>query len=291
MYKKLLMLIIAFSLSLYSLGFCQDSLSFSEVNELNGENYEEFIKNDIKIVEFYSESCDSLQKLEPKLEQITKDNESIAYGKVDVQANRDFVASLKYKILPDKPTVVFFVDGELANGFVGYPSKEKLSDIVKSVLKKKKMADALSSGKISFMEAYDFTLTSLGGKDITLSELDGMIVLDFWATWCPPCKKEIPYLQEFHENYKDKGLYVIGVSSESAVTQRKFKNDKNDVGNLITYPLLVDSNSVVAKQFGIRSIPTTYFISKEGELITKETGFTEEFVDDYRQIIEANLPE
>lgn len=285
------MLIIAFSLSLYSLGFCQDSLSFSEVNELNGENYEEFIKNDIKIVEFYSESCDSLQKLEPKLEQITKDNESIAYGKVDVQANRDFVASLKYKILPDKPTVVFFVDGELANGFVGYPSKEKLSDIVKSVLKKKKMADALSSGKISFMEAYDFTLTSLGGKDITLSELDGMIVLDFWATWCPPCKKEIPYLQEFHENYKDKGLYVIGVSSESAVTQRKFKNDKNDVGNLITYPLLVDSNSVVAKQFGIRSIPTTYFISKEGELITKETGFTEEFVDDYRQIIEANLPE
>jgi len=285
------MLIIAFSLSLYSLGFCQDSLSFSEVNELNGENYEEFIKSDIKIVEFYSESCDSLQKLEPKLEQIMKNNESIAYGKVDVQANRDFVASLRYKILPDKPTVVFFFDGELANGFVGYPSKEKLLDIVKSVLKKKKMADALSSGKISFMEAYDFTLTSLGGKDITLSELDGMIVLDFWATWCPPCKKEIPYLQEFHETYKDKGLYVIGVSSESAVTQRKFKNDKNDVGNLITYPLLVDSNSVVAKQFGIRSIPTTYFISKDGELITKETGFTEEFVDDYRQLIEANLPE
>jgi len=230
-------------------------------------------------------------QLESQLEKIAAENGEIVYGKVDVQANRDFVSSLRYKILPDKPTVVFFMDGELANGFVGFPPAGKLSDIVDAVIQKKKMKDALASGEIEFMDAYDFSLPSLEGENITLSKVDGLIILDFWATWCPPCKEEIPFLQKFHEKYKDKGLKIIGVSSESAAVQRKFMQKQAEKGNKISYTLLMDSDKNVAKKYGISSIPTTYFISPQGELISKETGFTEEFIEDYRKTIEENLPE
>lgn len=282
---------LVLSFTLFSIVFSQDSLDYSQVVALTGENYAEFIENDIKIVEFYSKDCDSLPELETKLEQIMMDNPQIAYGKMDVEKNRDFVAKLRYKILPDKPTVVFFMNGELANGFVGYRSASELSNIVASIKHQKKMADALAKGEIGFMEAYDFTLPSLEGKDVTLSELEGLIILDFWATWCPPCKEEIPYLQEFYEEYGDKGLKVIGISTEPAVTQRKFRSKQSENGNKIGYPLLVDSEGEVSKQYGIRSIPTTYFISSDGELIKKEVGFTQEFAEEYRQIIENNLPQ
>lgn len=290
MLKKFLIISLMLIFLIFNIVFSQDSLRYSRIVELTGENYAEFIENDIKIVEFYSEGCDSLPDLETQLEKIMKENEQIAYGKMDVEANRNFVAKLRYKILPDKPTVVFFMNGELANGFVGYPSDIELSEIVTSVKHQKKMADSLARGDIGFMEAYDFTLPSLEGKDVTLSELKGLIILDFWATWCPPCKEEIPYLQGFYEKYKDQGLNIIGISSEPAVTQRKFRSKQIENGNAIEYTLLVDAEGKVSKQYGIRSIPTTYFISHEGELIKKEVGFAKEFVEEYRHIIKNNLP-
>lgn len=284
MKKKIIIAIVLLSFSLLS-------LLYAEVEDLDGDSYPLFIKDSIRIVEFYSEDGDSLEQLETQLVGLAGENNDIEYGKVDVQANRDFVSSLKYKILPDKPTVVFFLNGELVNGFVGFPPSEKLADIVTAVVQQKKKQEALASGEIEFMDAYDFTLSNLEGESFTLSEVEGLIVLDFWATWCPPCKEEIPYLQKFHEKYKDKGLKIYGISSEPANVQRKFMTEQDEMGNKISYNLLVDVDKAVSKKYGIRSIPTTYFISSEGKLLKKETGFAPEFADEYENIIEKNLPQ
>jgi len=290
MFKRILIgFILLFSL--VGVTSAQDALAVSKVTILTAENYQEFIKNDIRIVEFYSEPCDSLTIMENNFSQIAQENDEIQYGKMDVNANRDFVISLRYRILPEKPTVIFFLDGELSNGFVGYATEQRLSDIIASIVQQKKMKEALAAGEINFMDAYDFTLPTLAGRETTLSQIDGLIILDFWATWCPPCKEEIPYLQEFHKQYNDKGLTIIGISSEPAVTQREFRAKQYENGKAIDYTLLVDTEGEVAKKYGIRSIPTTYFISPEGELITKETGFANEMVEEYKRIIKENLPE
>ena len=137
----------------------------------------------------------------------------------------------------------------------------------------------------------DFTLNDLDGNPVTISELDGLIILDFWATWCPPCKVEIPYLQSFHEEFGSKGLYVVGISNEQEPIQRKFIEDMKTDGVEITYILLVDADGSVTREYGIRSIPTTIFVKPDLTQIEKEVGFRPEYAQKFRSIIEKNLPQ
>ncbi len=137
----------------------------------------------------------------------------------------------------------------------------------------------------------DFTLNDLEGNPVTLSELDGLIILDFWATWCPPCKVEIPYLQSFHEEFGEQGLYVVGVSSEEVTIQKRFINDMKDEGVEMTYILLVDPEGLVTRKYGVRSIPTTIFARPDLSVIEREVGFRPEYAEKFRNIIEGNLPQ
>ena len=112
--------------------------------------------------------------------------------------------------------------------------------------------------------APDFTLTALDGGNMQLSTLRGKpVILNFWATWCPPCRAEMPELEALWQRYKDDGLLLIGVDQgENATTVERFA--RGVVGT--TFPLLLDTNQAVGRAYGVRALPTTVFIDAEGRI-------------------------
>jgi peroxiredoxin/outer membrane lipoprotein-sorting protein len=108
--------------------------------------------------------------------------------------------------------------------------------------------------------AQDFTLKTLDGAKITLSELHGKVVLlDFWATWCPPCRKEMPNIERLYREYKDKGLVVLGINGEDSGTVKGFLK-KNEY----SLPVLMDAKRDVHRMYGARAIPTVIVINRDG---------------------------
>lgn len=110
--------------------------------------------------------------------------------------------------------------------------------------------------------APDFTLTDVNGQSVTLSSLRGKpILLNFWATWCPPCRKELPQLQEFHERYGEK-ITLVGINwGENAQIVREFL-DRFGVG----YLNLLDERGTAFTLYRLTGIPETFFIDPEGYL-------------------------
>jgi cytochrome c biogenesis protein CcmG/thiol:disulfide interchange protein DsbE len=118
--------------------------------------------------------------------------------------------------------------------------------------------------------APDFTLKTLDGQEIILSQLKGKVVLlDFWATWCGPCREAIPHLIQLYKAYRENGFEVIGMSLD--------KGDGEVVRNFaksmdIPYPVVIATEEVV-RNYRVTSIPTTFFIDKEGKIRQRITGF------------------
>ncbi len=109
--------------------------------------------------------------------------------------------------------------------------------------------------------APDFTLDDLEGGKVRLSDLRGSAVfINFWATWCPPCRAEMPEIEAVHQKYKDKGVVVIGVDiMESESTVRRFIQQGG-----YTWTFAMDTSGEVSAQYNINAIPTSYFIDREG---------------------------
>jgi thiol-disulfide isomerase/thioredoxin len=118
--------------------------------------------------------------------------------------------------------------------------------------------------------APDFTLKTLDGQEIALSQLKGKVVLlDFWATWCGPCRESIPHLIQLYKTYRENGFEMIGMSLD--------KGDADVVRNFaksmdIPYPIVIAPEEVV-RNYRVTSIPTTFFIDKEGKIRERITGF------------------
>jgi thiol-disulfide isomerase/thioredoxin len=149
---------------------------------------------------------------------------------------------------------------------------------------------ASNGSNANYFETKDFTLPDLKGNEVTLSKQSGVVILDFWATWCGPCKVEIPYLQALYEKYKTRGLTIIGISNEPIVTQMQFNALMNESGTNITYIQLVDEKAESFKNYGIQSIPATYIFAPNGTLLKKEVGFTPEMIPEFEKLIETALP-
>lgn len=116
--------------------------------------------------------------------------------------------------------------------------------------------------------APDFVLTSLSGQRVTLSELRGRVVLlDFWATWCPPCRTAMPHLEKLRQEFGEKGLTVLGVTTEDADTVEPFIREHK-----ITFPILLDPQGSSTRAYRVTGIPRTLIIDREGKVHADLTG-------------------
>jgi len=117
--------------------------------------------------------------------------------------------------------------------------------------------------------APDFKLQNLDGQYISLSDLRGKpVLLNFWATWCPPCRVEMPYLQEIFEEWSDKGLVLLTIDIGEGPSQIKEFLEANN----LSLPVLLDTKKNVAQRYNITGIPTTFFIDKDGVIREKIIG-------------------
>lgn len=128
-------------------------------------------------------------------------------------------------------------------------------------------ADATTGGlipspRVGFL-APDFTLESLSGDQISLADMRGkVIVLNLWASWCPPCREEMPALQRVHQENHERGLEVLAVNmtaQDNLAAVEAFVQEFN-----LTFPILLDISGEVGKAYLMRALPTTFFIDQEG---------------------------
>jgi len=119
------------------------------------------------------------------------------------------------------------------------------------------------------MEAPDFTLSDPSGKPVHLRDLRGnAIVVDFWATWCGPCRALMPYIQKMHEQLGSKGLTVLGLDvGEDAATVAKFAKQQS-----YTFRLLLDAEPEVTSRYFVQAYPTTFVIDRAGRIAFRDTG-------------------
>jgi peroxiredoxin len=111
----------------------------------------------------------------------------------------------------------------------------------------------------------DFTLTDLHGKTWTLSQLRGKVVLvNFWATWCPPCRKEMPDLEALYNRFKGQGLVILAISDEELGKVAPFIAERK-----ITYPVMLDPERKVNEMFQVEGIPKSFVYNREGKLVAQ----------------------
>nr|BAL59988.1 alkyl hydroperoxide reductase/thiol specific antioxidant/Mal allergen [Candidatus Acetothermum autotrophicum] len=164
---------------------------------------------------------------------------------------------------------VLIAVGAIALGFISYEFFASRSDLNKFTLtegrgifvedpKELKNETAPTLGYL----APDFTLQDLNGQSVSLSSFRGKpVLLNFWATWCPPCRKEMPELQEFHRRYGDQ-VVLLGVNwGEGASTVKRFLDQLG-----VSYPNLIDERGTAFVLYRLTGIPESFFIDPEGYL-------------------------
>ena len=114
-------------------------------------------------------------------------------------------------------------------------------------------------------EQADFTLQDLNGESWNLRKQHGkVVVLNFWATWCPPCRKEMPDLETLYQQFKDQGLVILAISDEDAGKVKPFIAERK-----VTYPILLDPGRKVNERFQIEGIPKTFVYDRNGKLVSQ----------------------
>lgn len=138
-------------------------------------------------------------------------------------------------------------------------------------------------------KAPDFSLPDLNGVSVSLSSFQGKgVVLDFWATWCPPCVKEIPHFVELYDAYKDKGLVILGVSLDDTKEDITRFLEKQKIPYPILYADKLTLSEVANKFGGVQFLPTTFFISPDGRIVKRLEGYHAK--TDLEQLVTRILP-
>lgn len=135
------------------------------------------------------------------------------------------------------------------------------------------VAEALTEAGIQSLKErvpiVDFTLPLLEGGSITLSELEGKVVfLNFWATWCPPCREEMPSMEKLHQRFKGKDFVILAVD---------LQEDEKTVADFVkkyqlSFPVALDSGGRIGGTYGVRGIPTSYIVDQGGGIVGAAVG-------------------
>ena len=137
-------------------------------------------------------------------------------------------------------------------------------------------------------KAPDITLKSNKGSNVRLAEQRGQVVmLNFWASWCAPCRKEMPLLDELHQRYESAGFVLYGVNVESDATA----GDKliQDLG--VSFPILYDPESIASKLYGVDAMPTTVVIDRDGVIRYVNRGYRAGDEEKYRAQVKELIRE
>ena len=132
-------------------------------------------------------------------------------------------------------------------------------------------AAATMAGEVRGKAAPDFTLTEVrSGKAVRLSDYKGKaVLLNFWATWCPPCKEEIPWFVDLQQRYGTQGLVVLGVAMDDSGRQEiaKFADQMS-----INYPVVLGTDAVSNQYGNVDALPTTFYIGRDGRIVNRVFG-------------------
>lgn len=132
--------------------------------------------------------------------------------------------------------------------------------------------------------APNFTLKSIAGSNLKLSEYRGQVILlNFWASWCGPCRQEMPILESLHNRYKDLGFTVLGVNVEKDPS--KAQEYLKEVS--VTFPILLDTQNSTSELYNVEAMPTTVIIDRDGNMRYLHKGYKSGFEDKYEQEIKV----
>jgi cytochrome c biogenesis protein CcmG/thiol:disulfide interchange protein DsbE len=136
--------------------------------------------------------------------------------------------------------------------------------------------------------APDFALKNLTGKTVRLSDFRGkkVVLINFWATWCPPCRLEMPTMQQIYSDYKDRGFEILAINIEPDATDeiRQFMKELR-----LTFPVLLDSDMKVTRQYRLFGLPISILIDRHGIIRSKDVGYHDWTTAESRQRVEALL--
>lgn len=136
--------------------------------------------------------------------------------------------------------------------------------------------------------APDFTLKSASGSNVRLEDLRGQVVmLNFWASWCGPCRQEMPHLESIFKQYEKFGFTLLAVNvDEDSASADAFLNDVP-----VSFPVLYDNESVVSKLYSVDAMPTTVLIDRDGKRRFLHRGYKPGYEDGYRSQIKSLIRE
>jgi len=137
-------------------------------------------------------------------------------------------------------------------------------------------------------QAPDFTLRTLDGQKLRLGEQRGRVVLvNFWATWCGPCRQEMPHLNKLYEKYKSSGFVLLGVNVDDDTAQAAGVASRLGV----TFPVLPDADKRVSRQYDLNAMPSTVLIDRDGRVRYLHRGYQNGFENTYDRQIRELLKE
>lgn len=136
--------------------------------------------------------------------------------------------------------------------------------------------------------APDFTLQVRGGEEISLSDLRGNVVMiNFWATWCGPCREEMPHLEALHQRYSDLGFTLLGVNVE----EDSRLSDRFLADTPVTFDILFDPENRVSELYDVVAMPSTVLVDREGNLRYIHHGYKAGYENEYQSQVRALLRE
>jgi peroxiredoxin len=119
--------------------------------------------------------------------------------------------------------------------------------------------------------APNFTLVDLNGRKVSLAQFKGHpVIVNFWATWCGPCKLEMPWFEQMYSKYKPQGLVILGLSQDEGTDKQEISASAKKIG--VTYPILLPDESVAKAYGGVDYIPETFYVDARGRVVDAVAG-------------------